>query len=245
MPPLRARKRPITAMAGVVTLTVAAIGPPCGAGSQAGGTVTAVFGPIPEPMALSRLASASLAGIDPATVTQAAVESSGSKAVVVTSPHSVRRSAPIQPSPPSPHPDSGRLQRVEAIADSSHWDWRRAGVVIHSGFHPQDCCHWGIFDSRDSSIWIGPDAFADPARLRYTVLHELGHAWQWHSGRLDRLSADMAPWGHRKMVAGLEAGADCLSVAWGASPRAGHYWACPPGATDLVARRLGGDWSSR
>jgi len=134
------------------------------------------------------------------------------------------------------------LQQAEAIADGSGWNWRGAGVVIHVAFHPQECCHWGVYDYRDSSLWIGPTAFASPTRLRYVVLHELGHAWQWHSGHLDKLAADMAPWGHGG-TDGLEAGADCISVVWGASPSAGHYWSCPSSAAALVARRLAGDWS--
>ncbi|HEV7534861.1 MAG TPA: hypothetical protein VGP90_04450, partial [Acidimicrobiia bacterium] len=128
--------------------------------------------------------------------------------------------------------------------DSSGWDWRRVGATIHARFHPLGCCHWGFYDIRAASIWIGPSAFANPARLRYTVLHEVGHAWQFRSGRLDRLSADMAPWGHRGSAA-LEAGADCLSTVWGASPRSGHYWGCPQAAAGLVVRRLAGDWGSR
>jgi hypothetical protein len=134
-----------------------------------------------------------------------------------------------------------RLQQVEAIADGSGWNWHGAGTVIHVAFHPQECCHWGVYDYRDSSLWIGPTAFASPTRLRYVVLHELGHAWQWHSGHLDSLAADMAPWGHAG-TGGLEAGADCISVVWGASPGAGHYWSCPASAAALVARRLAGDW---
>jgi hypothetical protein len=151
-----------------------------------------------------------------------------------------RSTRPARRSRQSP---SARPQQAEAIADSSGWDWRRAGVVILARFHPEECCHWGVYDPRSKSLWIGPSAFANPSRLRYTVLHELGHAWQWRSGRLDRLSADMAPWRRRGMAA-LEAGADCISVVWGASPRSGHYWACPPAAARLVARRLAGDWSS-
>jgi hypothetical protein len=138
---------------------------------------------------------------------------------------------------------STRLQQAQAIADTSGWDWRRAGVVLHASFHPQQCCHWGVYDFRDNSIWIGSTAFASATRLSYTVLHELGHAWQWRSGHLDRLSSDMAPWGYHGMP-GLEAGADCISVAWGANRAAGHYWACPPAALRLVARRLAGDWRS-
>jgi len=189
-------------------------------------------------MALTRIA---VAGFVAAAVTfsPAAVEATGSRVAAATLHRAARRAALWRPAAPS----SARSQQVEAIADSSGWDWRRAGVGIHVGFHPQACCHWGIYDPRDDSIWIGPTAFASATRLRYTVLHELGHAWQWRSGHLDRLAGEMAPWGHRG-EAGLEAGADCISVVWGASPKAGHYWACPPGAARLVARRLAGDWSS-
>jgi hypothetical protein len=31
-------------------------------------------------------------------------------------------------------------------------------------------------------VWIGPTAFGNLTRLRYVVLHELGHAWQYHTG---------------------------------------------------------------
>ena len=195
-------------------------------------------------MRLSRLAGTSMAVIAAVAISPAALESGGSgvAAATVHRGRGVRPAAPRRPAArPAPSPD--RLRQAEAIADSSGWDWRRAGVVIHAGFHPEACCHWGIYDFRDGSIWIGPTAFASPSRLRYTVLHELGHAWQWHSGQLDRLSADMAPWGHRAM-AGLEAGADCVSVLWGASPNSGHYWSCPAAAARLVARRLAGDWGS-
>ncbi|HEY4408269.1 MAG TPA: hypothetical protein VGO87_00180, partial [Acidimicrobiia bacterium] len=202
-------------------------------------------------MTLTRLTAASvaaIAAIAAVTIGPAALQSTGSQVAAATRhrvlrPVAVRRSAarPVRPAAKEQTPASpARLQQAEAIADSSGWDWRRAGVVIHAAFHPQACCHWGIYDPSDSSLWIGPTAFADSGRLRYTVLHELGHAWQWHSGHLDQLAADMAPWGHRGM-GGLEAGADCISVLWGASPKAGHYWACPPTAAGVVARRLAGD----
>src|SRR5205085_1876479 len=93
------------------------------------------------------------------------------------------------------------VARIEAIADSSGFDWRAAGVTIHFGYNPDACCHWGIYDYRDNSLWIGPTAFASQTRLRYVVLHELGHAWQWASGQRGQLAADMAPWG----VSGHEA----------------------------------------
>jgi hypothetical protein len=51
----------------------------------------------------------------------------------------------------------------------------------------------------------------------------------------------MAPWGYQD-VAALEAGADCIATQWGADLASGHYWACPPDAQALMARRLAGQW---
>jgi hypothetical protein len=195
------------------------------------------------------------------TIPTAATTTTATTTTTTTAPPASRRSpttmatratkAGLRHTPPSTATSTGRrlsavsqgsrVEQVEAIADESGWNWRSAGVVIHVRYHPDDCCHWGIYDTRDTSLWIGPSAFASTTRLRYVVLHELGHAWQWHSGHLDSLAADMAPWGHRRRN-GLEAGADCISVVWGASARAGHYWSCPSPAAALVARRLTGDW---
>ena len=47
------------------------------------------------------------------------------------------------------------VARIEAIADSSGFDWRAAGVTIHFGYNPDACCHSGIYDYRDNSLWIG------------------------------------------------------------------------------------------
>jgi hypothetical protein len=132
------------------------------------------------------------------------------------------------------------LAQVEAIADSSGFDWRAAGVVIHAAFNPTDCCHWGIYDYRDNSLWIGPTAFGNATRLRYVVLHELGHAWQWTSGHKDQLAADMAPWGVSGEAA-LEYSADCVATVEGA--QMDNYWACPAAAQAIVRQRLAGDWS--
>jgi hypothetical protein len=115
-------------------------------------------------------------------------------------------------------------------------------VHFKIGFYPADCCHWGVYDQYDhKTIWIGPTAFGDATRLRYVVLHELAHAWQWHSHRLKKLEADLAPWGYQD-VAALEAGADCIATQWGGDVASGHYWACPPDARELMARRLAGQW---
>jgi hypothetical protein len=133
-----------------------------------------------------------------------------------------------------------QLEQVEAIADAAGFDWRAAGVTIHIGYNPDACCHWGIYDYRDNSLWIGPTAFASPTRLRYVVLHELGHAWQWATGQRGQLAADLAPWGYSGTDA-LEYGADCVATIWGA--QTDHYWSCPAAAQAVVSRRLSGDWN--
>src|SRR5581483_4930182 len=126
------------------------------------------------------------------------------------------RGAPPRPAPRPAADPAAQLQQVQAIADTSGWDWRKVYVNFRIGFDPAACCHWGVYDPTDhKTIWIGPTAFDDPARLRYVVLHELAHAWQWRSHRLTKLEADMAPWGYGGIDA-LEAGADCIATDWGA-----------------------------
>ena len=135
-----------------------------------------------------------------------------------------------------------RQARIEGLADRSGWHWRAAGITLRVGYHPRACCHWGVYDRATRTVWIGPSAFASQERLRYTVLHELGHAWQFTSGHAGQLALDLAPFG-RTGLAAFEAGADCVASAWGAPARFGHYWRCPPAAQALVQRRLAGDWS--
>jgi hypothetical protein len=89
-------------------------------------------------------------------------------------------------------------------------------------------------------IWIGPTAFEDQTRLRYVVLHELAHAWQYRQNRFAQFITDYTPWGFTTIGPALEAGADCLANVWGAI--GGHYWACPPAARALATRRFAGDW---
>jgi hypothetical protein len=134
-----------------------------------------------------------------------------------------------------------RQQQIEAIADGTGWNWRAAGVRLTVGFFPDDCCHWGIYESARETLWIGPSAFGDPERLRYVVLHELGHAWQYNTGRFDELIADYKPWGRSTPSEALEAGGDCIATLWGAKEH--HYWVCPAAALKTAARRLAGDWS--
>jgi hypothetical protein len=211
---------------------------------------------IPAAQAVSVGAAATIPAAEGSTTTATIIATTTTATAPAAPPESTTTTAttaivrPPPPPPPTTTSTTGRpaaavspssLQQVEAIADGSGWNWRGAGVVIHVAYHPEECCHWGVYDYRDGSLWIGPTAFATTTRLRYVVLHELGHAWQWHSGHLDQLASDLAPWGHAG-TDGLEAGADCISVVWGANPGAGHYWSCPSSAAALVARRLAGDW---
>ncbi|HZQ77694.1 MAG TPA: hypothetical protein VFE55_10220 [Acidimicrobiia bacterium] len=167
-------------------------------------------------------------------------------------PSAPSTNAPLQPpAPPPPPPAPARPPvvssgpqaeaEVEAIADSSGWNWRTAGVRFNLAFYPADCCHWGVYESAKSVIWIGPTAFDDPTRLRYVVLHELAHAWQYRQNRFAQFITDYTPWGFTTIGPALEAGADCLANVWGAA--GGHYWACPPAARALAGRRYAGDWS--
>jgi hypothetical protein len=107
-------------------------------------------------------------------------------------------------------------------------------------YYPTDCCHWGVYEAAKSIIWIGPSAFGDQNRLRYVVLHELAHAWQYRQNRFREIIADYARWGFDSIGPALEAGADCVAEVWGALR--GHYWNCPADAQALAVRRLHGDW---
>jgi hypothetical protein len=130
--------------------------------------------------------------------------------------------------------------QVEAIADSSGWNWRAAGVRFNLAYYPGDCCHWGVYEAATSIIWVGPSAFGDPNRLRYVVLHELAHAWQYRQNRFAQFISDYAAWGFNTIGPALEAGADCVATVWGAAR--GHYWNCAADARALATRRLRGDW---
>jgi hypothetical protein len=161
-----------------------------------------------------------------------------------TAPPPPPASGPVKAKAPAPRTaaSSGPAAQaqVEGIADSSGWDWRAAGVRINLSFYPADCCHWGVYEAAKSTIWIGPTAFEDPVRLRYVVLHELAHAWQYRQNRFAQFITDYATWGFSTIGPALEAGADCLANVWGAT--GGHYWSCPSAARGLAARRFSGDW---
>ena len=77
-------------------------------------------------------------------------------------------------------------------------------------------------------------------RLRYVVLHELAHGWQYRQNRFAQFITDYGAWGFHTIGPALEAGADCVAAVWGANR--GHYWNCPADARALAVRRLAGDW---
>jgi len=112
-------------------------------------------------------------------------------------------------------------------------------VRFNLSFHPTGR-NWGVYERDTGIIWIGPTAFADPSRLRYVVLHELAHGWQYRQNRFAQFITDYTPWGFNTIGPALEAGADCLARLWGAT--GGHYWNCPADARALALRRLEGDW---
>lgn len=164
-------------------------------------------------------------------------------------PPETSTTAPPPPPPPTPAPKpaprapaptgpEARAQ-VEAIADSSGWDWRAAGVRFNLSFHPSGR-NWGVYERDTGIIWIGPTAFGDANRLRYVVLHELAHGWQYRQNRFAQFISDYATWGFKTIGPALEAGADCVAALWGATR--GHYWNCPADARALATRRLRGDW---
>jgi hypothetical protein len=184
--------------------------------------------------------------VDPTTRTTVPVETTTTTA---PPPETTTTTVPPPPPPPAPPPTTApkppptsgpeARARVEAIADSSGWDWRAAGVRFNLSFHPTGR-NWGVYERDTGMIWIGPTAFADANRLRYVVLHELAHGWQYRQNRFADFITDYARWGFGTIGPALEASADCVAALWGATRN--HYWSCPADARALALRRLGGDW---
>jgi hypothetical protein len=146
-------------------------------------------------------------------------------------------SAQRPPASPTPAPEPTRQERVEAIADRLPFNWRAARVTLKAQCAPnRSHCQWGLYTVADNTIWVGTDAFSSNARLFYVVAHEMVHAWQFTNDPHARMN-DLADWG-RTGVDGLEAAADCLAQAWGATMN--HYWSCPSDAqrhmTQIFAR---------
>jgi len=128
---------------------------------------------------------------------------------------------------------------VEAIADSSGWNWRAPRVRFNLSFYPADCCHWGVYEAakyRSSGSGDGVRR-SGPAALRR--LHELAHAWQYRQNRFAQIITDYATWGFSTNRPGPGGGGRLPANVWGAA--GGHSGAArpPPGPwPPAVQRRL-------
>ncbi len=119
------------------------------------------------------------------------------------------------------------------------------GATVHYGWNPLDeCCHAGGYNPGPNEIWIGPTAFASPARLIYVAAHELAHSVHVKTGRNAALTAAVA--GAPVVRAGTwddsEKVADCVAwVLFPAETAAGGitYWSCPDPWRTQVRNALG------
>jgi guanyl-specific ribonuclease Sa len=186
---------------------------------------------------------------DAADADEASSDSSAAASAQTTAPSGTTPSAPSTttapapstsdssaqrpPASPTPAPEPTRQERVETIADRLPFNWRAAGVTLKAQCAPnRSHCQWGLYTVADNTIWVGTDAFSSNARLFYVVAHEMVHAWQFANDPHARMN-DLADWG-RTGVDGLEAAADCLAQAWGATMS--HYWNCPSDAQSHMAQ---------
>jgi hypothetical protein len=144
--------------------------------------------------------------------------------------------APPAPAPPTPaplsqgasRPAADPLTRIETIADSVGFDWRSRGVTFITDCHPSARrCATGSYYPSTREIFITKRILTEKEVLRSVVLHELAHAWQFTVRGWPEAGEDVSAWG-RTGIDGLEAAADCLAAAWGASRT--YYWSCPADA---------------
>jgi len=162
---------------------------------------------------------------DAPTSTRSTTTAPSQPTATTSTPQTQAPSAERTPTTSTPPPtEPSRQQRVETIADGLPFNWRAAGVTLKAECAPnRSHCRWGLYTVATNTVWVGTDAFATNARLFYVVAHEMAHAWQFTNNPHARMN-DLADWGHTG-VDGLEAAADCLATAWGAT--ANHYWSCP------------------
>ncbi|MFA5883321.1 MAG: hypothetical protein WDA60_05685 [Acidimicrobiia bacterium] len=128
-----------------------------------------------------------------------------------------------------------RMAQVDAIIATIPYPVRTLGVRIVFGDHPAIGPAWGAYDRNTNSLYIGETAFASETRLRYTVAHELAHAYE------ERMMSD----GSRQQAFAIvssansataadELFADCLATIWGAGADS-FYWSCPVQVTQPLA----------
>ena len=142
--------------------------------------------------------------------------------------HYLANPLPVSPPSGTPLPAADPMIRIEQIADSVGFDWRSRGVSFVMDCHPtHQRCATGSYYTSTRQIFITRSILNDTEQLRSVVLHELAHAWQFIDRGWPEAGNDVSAWG-RTGIDGLEAAADCLATAWGATRT--YYWSCPADA---------------
>jgi predicted SprT family Zn-dependent metalloprotease len=137
-------------------------------------------------------------------------------------------SPPAAPASGAAREASDPMTRIEQIADSVGFDWRGQGVTFITDCHPSPRrCATGSYYTGTREIFITKRILTEKEVLRSVVLHELAHAWQFTVRGWPEAENDVSAWG-RTGIDGLEAAADCLAAAWGASRT--YHWSCPADA---------------
>lgn len=144
--------------------------------------------------------------------------------------------ASAAPAPPAPRPATP-ADALDAVLAGLPPAAHASGAAVVIGEPSGAPGHWGVYERSANRVWVGTGAFAQPARLRYVVAHELGHAWYYVAASpAQRARLDAAVGG-----AGAEAAewvADCIAFHWGADQS--HYWGCPEPARAAVGSILAG-----
>jgi len=144
------------------------------------------------------------------------------------SPPARARPAPAAPAPGATRAAADPMARIEQIADSVGFDWRAQGITFITDCHPTtQRCATGSYYTGTREIFITKRILTEREVLRSVVLHELAHAWQFTVRGWPEAENDVSAWG-RTGIDGLEAAADCLAAAWGASRT--YHWSCPADA---------------
>jgi hypothetical protein len=126
--------------------------------------------------------------------------------------------------------DPELLAVVEAEADRVGFDWRARGVTFRIGCSDlQEVCASGSYETASRIIHISRPTALHASFRHYVILHELAHAWQFTVRGWPQAADDASDWGESGL-SGLDAAADCLSLAWGAPRQHAFYWDCPSDA---------------
>ena len=98
-----------------------------------------------------------------------------------------------------------------------------AVATVTFGCHPEEGCHYGIWDYRTGTVWLSPNLLDDPELLYSVLSHELAHVADTHLYS-DQLRGELYSQVPSYLNPG-EALADCVTLASGWSWT--YYWDCP------------------